>query len=335
MGTAEPVLVTGGLGTVGSYVCRRLAERGQRPVIIDPSPDSSLIRDIRDSCELVDIDVTQAEAVAEVLAKYRPVGVAHVASLVGPRVEANPGAAVSVNLGGLVAVLDAMRAVGLTRIAYVSSKMVYGPVEAAYQYPEYRELPEQARLRPATFYGKLKRAAEDILGQYAQCYGLAVVVLRCASIFGPGRLGGDANRGTGAIGRLVGAALRGVDGQVDPDERRSQYCYTGDYAGAIVAALDRAGPEGSCLTCNIASDIFCNETEIAEAIQRVVRPGWRWQAGSAGADKEADKKEARKHGFGREFDFRMDTSRAAELLAFHPQFDLESAIADCFRLVGG
>ena len=51
------VLVTGGLGVNGSWVTRRLLERGHEPVVFDFRPDTALIEDIAGEIELVEGDV--------------------------------------------------------------------------------------------------------------------------------------------------------------------------------------------------------------------------------------------------------------------------------------
>ena len=49
----DKVLVTGGLGLVGSYVCRALVASGRRPVIYDSGSDTALVADIAAQCDFV------------------------------------------------------------------------------------------------------------------------------------------------------------------------------------------------------------------------------------------------------------------------------------------
>ncbi len=75
-------------------------------------------------------------------------------------------------------VLEAMRAVGVTRIAFASSGSVYGEPEL-FPTPEDAPLPIQTSL-----YGASKLAGEGLLGAYAHGYGFAAVVFRFVSILG-------------------------------------------------------------------------------------------------------------------------------------------------------
>src|SRR5260221_5594551 len=94
----DVVLVTGGLGSVGSYVCLYWVDSGKRPLVVDRRDDRSLIRDIEDQCIVACGDILETESIRSLLDQYRPTAIAHLASMVGPRVESEPFNSFSVNV---------------------------------------------------------------------------------------------------------------------------------------------------------------------------------------------------------------------------------------------
>jgi UDP-glucose 4-epimerase len=97
-------------------------------------------------------------------------------SLVGESVQ-QPGLYWSNNLGGTLALLEAMRAVGVGSIVFSSTAAVYGE-------PERIPVTETDPARPANPYGATKAAADEILHEYARLHGLGAVSLRYFNVAG-------------------------------------------------------------------------------------------------------------------------------------------------------
>src|SRR3989442_9783785 len=130
------------------------------------------------------LDLLDRERLRALLAERRPEAVLHLAGLsFAPAAERDPEAAYRANLGGTLAVLDAVRfGAPRTRVLAVTSADVYGAVAAA-------ELPitEDAPLRPLTVYGASKAAADLAAAQWARAYDLDVVRARPFNHTGPGQ----------------------------------------------------------------------------------------------------------------------------------------------------
>jgi UDP-glucose 4-epimerase len=97
-------------------------------------------------------------------------------SLVGESV-ANPAKYWSNNLGGTLALLDAMRETGTRRIVFSSTAAVYGEPESA-------PIPETAPTRPSNPYGASKLAVDTTLAEYARMHGFGAVSLRYFNVAG-------------------------------------------------------------------------------------------------------------------------------------------------------
>ena len=161
--TSRTILVAGGLGYIGSHTCVVLAEAGYRLVVVDNLVNSKLavLERLRaltgEEIEFHRIDLRERAALDGIFSKTRPAAVVHFAGLkaVGESVE-KPVLYYDNNVGGTVALLDAMAKHGAHRIVFSSSATVYGE-------PERLPLTEDHPLRPQSPYGKTKWMIEHLL----------------------------------------------------------------------------------------------------------------------------------------------------------------------------
>jgi len=179
-------MVTGGNGWVPSHVVRRLAARGERVVSYDLSEPDEAMRDLLG--ELIDRvtfergDVTYRNAMASAAERHGVTSIVH-AAVITPRVErerGEPDRIVEVNLGGTVNALEVARALpGFRRFVYISSGAVWGQVPGA------TELTEETPSHATSLYGITKYASEQIVRRYGTLFGMDVVALRPANVYGP------------------------------------------------------------------------------------------------------------------------------------------------------
>ena len=167
------LLVTGGAGYIGSVVAAQLLEAGHEVVVLDdlstghedavPAGAVFVRGTIRDAADVLAGGI---DAVLHFAAK----------SLVAESV-ARPGLYWSNNLGGTLALLEAMRVSGVGSIVFSSTAAVYGE-------PEHVPVTETDPARPANPYGATKAAADEILHEYARLHGLGAVSLRYFNVAG-------------------------------------------------------------------------------------------------------------------------------------------------------
>jgi GDP-4-dehydro-6-deoxy-D-mannose reductase len=189
------VLVTGAGGFVGPYVVAALhaaSQTGQREIDILATGRASM-NDGTPSFAIQPLDITDAAAVATVVADYQPTHVLHLAAIAAPtRAGADPDLAWRVNLGGSLNIARAMRAVprreGATSatLVFASSGLVYGDTARTG-----RALVETDLLAPNGDYAATKAAAELALGSLAgvTAAGTGLQVIRCRPFnhTGPGQ----------------------------------------------------------------------------------------------------------------------------------------------------
>lgn len=158
------VLVTGGMGFIGSHTVVSLMEAGFEPVIFDNLCNSSetVLEGIAQITGVkplfVQGDVTSAEDLDTLFKQHKIDAVIHFAALkaVGESSE-KPILYYRNNIGGLISLLEAMQAHGVRDIVFSSSATVYG---LATQMPVDEDTPLPAAMSP---YGSTKQMGERIL----------------------------------------------------------------------------------------------------------------------------------------------------------------------------
>ena len=127
-------------------------------------------------------DITQPEAVRQVVAEAQPDLVIHLAAQSSVSASwKDPSGTLRVNAGGTIHLLEALRSEQLTpRVVLVGSGEQYGMV-----HPEDNPIREECPFRPANPYAASK-AAQDLYGyQYFVAYGLPILRARPFNHFGP------------------------------------------------------------------------------------------------------------------------------------------------------
>ena len=168
------LLVTGGAGYIGSVVASLLADSGHEVVVLDdlstghadavPAAATFVQGTVRGDAQA--ILAAGADAVLHFAGK----------SLVAESV-ANPALYWQQNLGGTLALLEAMRVTGTTRIVFSSTAAVYGE-------PERVPIDETAPTRPGNPYGASKLAVDTALTEHARMHGIGAVSLRYFNVAG-------------------------------------------------------------------------------------------------------------------------------------------------------
>jgi CDP-paratose 2-epimerase len=203
---SKTYLITGGAGFIGSNYAAKLLERGDTVTIFDNLVRSGTERNIEwlqetygaHSFEWIREDVRNAEAV-DTAVKTADV-VVHLAGQVAVTSSVlDPMYDFSVNAGGTLTVLEAVRKAGHQPIViYSSTNKVYGGMENMALIEEdhayrYRDFPFGiAEDQPLDFhspYGCSKGAGDQYVRDYARIFGIPTVVMRQSCIYGTRQFG--------------------------------------------------------------------------------------------------------------------------------------------------
>jgi UDP-glucose 4-epimerase len=172
----KTILVTGGLGYIGSHTVVELINNGYEPIIVDNLSNTSInvlnrIEQIsHKKCVFYQIDVCDKEALSAVFDLHTIDGIIHFAAYkaVGESVE-QPLKYYQNNVGGLITLLEVMKEKSVKNIVFSSSCTVYGE-------PDQSPVNELSPIKKANSpYGNTKQIGEEIL---SECGFLNCVALR-------------------------------------------------------------------------------------------------------------------------------------------------------------
>lgn len=177
------VVITGGLGFIGSGLAHAAAALGARVRLLDAKLDpygwnEANIRDLRPAPELMAGDVRDPRAVEQALAGADVVfdcaaQVSHTLSVRDPLLDTD------INCRGALTVLEALRRVApKARVVYASTRGVIGRMHSS-------PVDELHPTHPTDINGIDKLAAEKYYQFYHRVHGLKTTALRIANTFGP------------------------------------------------------------------------------------------------------------------------------------------------------
>ena len=253
------VLVTGGLGFIGSAFVRALAADGRRVLNVDLDTyagDERRIAGVGDGMvETMRLDVASPE-LAGVVREERPALVVHFAAESHvTRSEDAPEVFFHANVEGTRVVLDAAEAAGC-RVLHMSTDEVYGPCPAD-PFREEDKLPGEGLATSA--YARSKALADDLARSYAE--RVDVVVARPTNCIGPWQ------HPEKAVPRWATRALRGERLPVWGDgEQVRDWMFVEDAVSALRLLAER-GERGKVYNVGPQAEGVPN-VEIARAIAR-------------------------------------------------------------------
>jgi UDP-glucose 4-epimerase len=253
------VTVLGGLGFLGSHLCRALLREGFSVRVVTRQFGSyELVSDIRSQLDVFETDIGQPEEVLDLIS-----GSEIVIDLVHTT---RPGSSmrdpvydVTSNVVSHVQWLQKLARADVKRILFVSSGgTVYG-------IPEYSPIDEHHPTNPICSYGITKLVLEKYLAMYAELAGVEFTIVRPANAYGPGN---RLNVGQGVIGVLADRALRGRPLEIwGTGEFRRDYLYVDDLVSALVGLVSYHGPHR---VFNVSSGQGSSVLEVVDVLREVI-----------------------------------------------------------------
>ena len=248
-------LITGVAGFLGSSLANHLAREGHQVRGIDDLstgdpqalvPDVHFTRgDVNDRPKLWTL-LQEVDVVYHLAAR-----VSVPESVLYPRDYNN------VNVGGTVALMEAMRDVGVRRVVLASSGAVYGDLGV-------QTLTESITPNPRSPYAVSKLAAEYYVRTIGRLWGIETVSLRIFNAYGPGQHLPASH--PPVVPHYLKQALRGGTLVAHGDGSQTRdYVYVDDVVSALVAAA--TAPNINGLVINVGSGV---ETSIRDLIKTVL-----------------------------------------------------------------
>jgi FlaA1/EpsC-like NDP-sugar epimerase len=172
LATGETVLVTGSGGSIGSELCRQLAQLEPAQIIVLGHGENSIFDILAEMNERfptvtavpVIADVRDRERLRQVFAEYRPYSVFHAAAHKHvPLMEGNVAEAVTNNVLGTKNVAELAAEFGVEHLVLISTDKA---------------------VRPTNIMGATKRVAEQVVQEVAEANGRKFVAVRFGNVLG-------------------------------------------------------------------------------------------------------------------------------------------------------
>jgi UDP-glucose 4-epimerase len=276
------ILLTGGTGFIGSHTALACLEAGLEPILLDnfSNSDSAVVDRLREISKhdfpIAVGDVRDQNYVRSVLAHYEAEAVIHFAAHKSvAESTADPLLYHANNVGGTLALLQAMEAEGIRTIVFSSSATVYG---------EPQELPikEEHPTRAVNPYGQTKLICEDMLSSLAGSRrGWRVSLLRYFNPVGahPSGLIGENPKGipTNVMplitrvgqGKMASLPIYGVDYPTADGSAVRDYIHVMDLAEGHAAALEALSDGDELQTYNLGTGHGTSVLELVATFEQV------------------------------------------------------------------
>ncbi|NAX21946.1 UDP-glucose 4-epimerase GalE [Vibrio sp. V39_P1S14PM300] len=275
------VLVTGGMGYIGSHTCIQMIEAGMTPVILDNLYNSKASVLPRIGAEagvtpkFVQGDIRDKALLVEVLKAHAIEAVIHFAGLkaVGESVE-KPLEYYDNNVNGTLVLVNAMREAGVKSLVFSSSATVYGDPATV---PITEDFPTSA----TNPYGRSKLMVEECLTDFQQANpDWSIALLRYFNPVGShpsGHLGEDPQGipnnlmpfvSQVAVGRRECLSVFGSDYPTKDGTGVRDYIHVMDLADGHVAALQRVGDKAGLHTYNLGTGNGYSVLEMVHAFEQ-------------------------------------------------------------------
>ena len=234
------VLVTGGLGFLGSNLAHRLLELGSRVTLIDclHPGQGGLRHNIvgLEGCLAVEVGDLRDAALLERLLPGQEIifnlagQTSHLDSMHDPQLD------LELNCSAQLSLLDAWRRLAPQALTvFASTRQIYGR-------PDYLPVDEAHPLRPVDINGVHKLAGESYHRLYGEVYGLKTSILRLTNTYGPRMRVKDARQTF--LGVWISSALMGRPFEVWGGDQLRDFAYVDDVVEALLLAASRPAAAG-------------------------------------------------------------------------------------------
>ena len=302
------MLITGGAGFIGSYLCEKYTKEGHTVLCLDNFMNGKLtnIRQLLNqrNFRLINGDIRDFDLLEKIMRDADVVF--HLAAQIHvDRSMVEPQLTYEVNVLGTQNILEAARIGDVEKVIYSSTSEVFGSAK-------YIPMDEDHPLDAPHPYGASKIAADRMCNAYSKSYGMNIYTLRMFNAFGPKQT--DSGYG-GVISIFVKRVLGGMPPIIYGDGCQTRdYTFVKDVVAAFDSTLNHDKPIAEPINfgsgreiriLDLANEIIrlCGKEKEIEPVHVEPRPG------------EVERLVA-------------DTSRARELLGWQPKHGLEDGLIE-------
>jgi dTDP-glucose 4,6-dehydratase len=182
----KKIIVTGGLGFIGSNLIDLLLKKKFYVINIDKATYSSNLYNVKEfkkskRYKYIKLDIKDKK-INQVFSKYKPVGIFNLAAETHvDRSIDNPDSFIQSNIVGVYNLLESFKNYSKknkSKLIHISTDEVYGDILSGRSHEEY---PYQ----PSSPYAASKAASDHLVSSYIRTYNLPAMVTNCSNNYGP------------------------------------------------------------------------------------------------------------------------------------------------------
>ena len=305
----KKILITGGLGFIGSNLARRLVGEGAKVTLVDSliseyGGNRANIADFSDRVEVNISDVRDPHAMSHLVVEkdylFNLAGqTSHLDSMTDPHTD------LEINCRAQLSILEACRLRNPSiRVVFASTRQIYGK-------PDHLPVDENHLLRPTDVNGINKMAGEWYHILYSRVYGIRACSLRLTNTYGPGMRIKDARQTF--LGIWIRKVLEGQPFEIWEGGQKRDFTYVDDCVEALLRAASQREAEGEIF--NLGGCEVVTLKEVGDLIQKI-EPRARYELRTFPAERKAID-------IG---DFYADFSKIRNRLGWRPKTDLQKGL---------
>ena len=258
------IIVTGGLGFIGSNLVNLLLKRKYYVINIDKGTYSSNLYNVKEfqksrNYKFIKFDI-RSNKLTKILLKYKPFGIFNLAAETHvDRSIDNPDSFIQSNIVGVYNLLECFKKFSKkykSKLIHISTDEVYGDILKGRSNEKY---PYQ----PSSPYAASKAASDHLVSSYVRTYDLPAIVTNCSNNYGPRQ------HPEKLIPKLIYNILNNKVLPIYGKGKNSrEWIYVDDHCEALIKVL-KIGKVGEFY--NIGSNYNLNNIDVVKKLLRVAK----------------------------------------------------------------
>ena len=260
------IIVTGGLGFIGSNLIRLLIYKKFKVINLDKVTYSSNFYNTREyaknaNYKFIKCDINDKSKFSKIIFKYKPICIFNLAAETHvDRSIDRPESFINSNILGVFNLLEIFRKYSKTnkktRLIHISTDEVYGDILKGRSH-------ENFPYKPSSPYAASKAASDHLVSSYVRTYKIPAIITNCSNNYGPNQ------HPEKLIPKLIYNILNNKGLPIYGNGKNSrEWIYVEDHCEALIKVFQK-GKVGNFY--NIGSNKNLNNLEICKALIKIAK----------------------------------------------------------------
>lgn len=263
----KKIVVTGGLGFIGSNLVYQLYKKNYYVIIIDKLTYSGNLNNIREipqsKFKFYKTDIANTKKIISILNNHKPIGIFNLAAETHvDRSIDDPYPFIHSNILGVYSILEAIRFFlkknrSKFKLVHISTDEVYGDIKKNYFSFE------KDTYKPSSPYAASKASSDHLVNSYFRTYKLPIIITNCSNNYGPKQYPEK------LIPKLILNGIKNSDLPIyGKGKNEREWIHVSDHCDALIKVFER-GKVGE--NYNIGSGEVLNNNFIAKLVLKLIK----------------------------------------------------------------